>query len=219
MFIQNSPLEGPGALAGIFAKDGLDCTLIPAGAKVPRRAEGPVVILGGPQGANDDSGRLRDQEDLIRWCHARDVPVLGICLGSQLAARALGGSVYRGSSPEVGFYEDVVPDYAHPLFEGAAEPYTVFHWHQDTFTLPPGARRLARSPAYENQAFAHGSVVGVQFHIEVDEPTAEAWLDHLERHPFGGADPGPMRESMRMLGRLRGNMDAFYSGYKRQFGL
>ena len=219
MFIQNSPLEGPGALGGLFRQDGLDHTIIPADAKIPRRAEGPVVVLGGPQGANDDSARLRDQEELIRWCHSRDVPVLGICLGSQLAAKALGGGVYRGPRPEVGFYDDVTPDASHPLFDGAPDPYTVFQWHQDTFRLPPGFRRLASSPAYENQAFIHGSVVGLQFHLEIDAPTARAWMDHLARHPLAGADTRPIRGSLREMGRVSANLDAFYAGYKRIFGL
>lgn len=219
MFIQNSPLEGPGALSGLFRQDGLDHTIIPADAKIPRRAEGPVVVLGGPQGANDDSARLREQEELIRWCHSRDVPVLGICLGSQLAAKALGGGVYRGSRPEVGFYDDVTPDASHPLFGGAPDPYTVFQWHQDTFRLPPGARRLASSPAYENQAFVHGSVVGLQFHLEIDAPTARAWTDHLARHPLAGTEARPILGSLHELGRVSANLNAFYAGYKRIFGL
>ena len=219
MFIQNSPLEGPGALGELFRRDGLDHTTIPADAEIPRRAEGPVVILGGPQDANDDSARLRHQERLIRWCHSRDVPVLGICLGSQLAARALGGSVHRGPRPEVGFYDDVAPDASHPLFDGAPDPYTVFQWHQDTFRLPPGARRLASSPAYENQAFVHGSVVGLQFHIEIDAPTARAWLDHLAKHPLAGMDARSVRGSLHGLGPVRANLDAFYVRYKRIFGL
>jgi GMP synthase-like glutamine amidotransferase len=226
MFIQNSPLEGPGVLSGLFRQDGLDHTVIAADGKIPRRAEGPVVILGGPQGANDDSTRLRDQENLIRWCHSRDIPVLGICLGSQLAAKALGGSVHHGLHPEVGFYDDVTPDTSHPLFNGAPDPYTVFHWHQDTFRLPPGARRLASSPAYENQAFAHGSVVGLQFHLEIDAPTARTWFDYIARHPLAGTDPRAISESMCNLEQMhsnlehvRSNLDTFYSGYKRLFGL
>lgn len=219
MFIQNNSLEGPGALAGLFAKDGLDCTTIPTDSKIPQRAEGPVVILGGPQGANDDSRRLRDQEELIRWCHSHDVPVLGICLGSQLVAKALGGKVCRGTSPEVGFFDDVVPDTSHSLFDNITKPYTVFHWHQDTFTIPTGGLRLAGSPSYKNQAFMHGSVVGMQFHIELDMQTANTWLHHLEMHPFGGADVYSIRESMYKIERIHDNLAAFYSRYKRQFNL
>ena len=219
MFIQNSSLEGPGALAELFGRDGLDGTTIPADGTIPHTADGPVVILGGPQGANDDSARLRDQESLIRWCHSRDVPVLGICLGAQLAARALGGRVLRGHMPEAGFHDDVTPDYDSPLFEGAADPYTVFHWHQDTFELPPDSRRLAGSPAYRNQAFMSGSVVGLQFHLEVDARVAPAWLEQMRRNPLGGVRPRGAGDLGGNLERVGANLSTFHSGYKRLFGL
>ena len=217
MFIQNSALEGPGALAELFKLDGLDCTTISADGTIPRTADGPVVILGGPQGANDDSARLRDQEALIRWCHSRDVPVLGICLGAQLAAKALGGRVFRGHTAEAGFCDDVIPDASSPLFEGATDPYTVFHWHQDTFELPPDSRRLAGSPAYRNQAFMSGSVVGLQFHLEVDAPVARAWLEQMRRNPLGGVQPRGVGDLDGNLERVRANLNAFHSGYKRRF--
>ena len=217
MFIQNSTLEGPGALAELFGQDGLDCATIPADGIIPRTADGPVVILGGPQGANDDSARLRDQESLIRWCHSRDVPVLGICLGAQLAAKALGGRVFRGHAAEAGFWDDVMPDASSPLFEGATDPYTVFHWHQDTFDLPPNSRRLASSPAYRNQAFMSGSVVGLQFHLEVDARVARAWLGQMRVNPLGGVPPRSVGDIGGSLERVRANLNAFYSGYKRLF--
>lgn len=219
MFIQNNILEGPGVLAELFGRDGLDCSMIPADGTIPRTADGPVVILGGPQGANDDSSRLRDQESLIRWCRSRDVPVLGICLGAQLAAKALGGRVLRGHMPEAGFHDDVTPDATSPLFEGVVDPYTVFHWHQDTFELPPDSRRLAGSPAYGNQAFMSGSVVGLQFHLEVDARVARTWLEQMGRSPLGGVQPRGVRDLDINLERVRVNLDAFYSGYKRLFGL
>ena len=219
MFIQNSALEGPGSLYGMFGQDGLDHTIIPAGGMIPSIADGPLVVLGGPQGANDDSARLRDQESLIRQCHSRDIPVLGICLGAQLAAKALGGTVYRGHVPEAGFYYDVTPDVSSPLFKEATYPYTVFHWHQDTFQLPPGSRRLAGSPSYENQAFICGSVVGLQFHLEIDAPDIHTWLECMERNPLAGAEPRNTRDLDRNLRRVHTNLNAFYSGYKRLFGL
>ena len=146
MFIQNNPIEGPGYLRELFERDGLDATVIGPDGGIPGSAEGPVVILGGPQSANEDSPRLRAEEELVRNCHRRDVPVLGVCLGSQLAAKALGGRVYAGGLAEMGFHDDVIPDRTSALFGGAPDPYWVFHWHQDTFELPPDAAVLGRLP-------------------------------------------------------------------------
>lgn len=219
MFIQNSPLEGPGILAELFARDGLDHTIIPAHAPIPQQADEPVVILGGPQGANDDSTRLVDQIKLIQWCHSRDIPVLGICLGAQLAAKALGGNVFRGHCPEVGFYDDIVVDTSHPLFCGAPDPYIVFHLHQDTFELPPGAMLLAGSPTYENQAFQHRSVVGLQFHLEFDGRTIHTLLHHISKHPLEGMCARTIHGPMSDLQRVRPGLDVLYSGYRRLFGL
>ena len=217
VFIQNNSLEGPGTLGDLFKRDGLDATVVGADQKIPRSADGPVVVLGGPQSANDDSPRLRAQERLIVDCAARGVPVLGICLGSQLAAKALGGSVHVGRTPEVGFYDDVSPERGSVMFSGAPDPYWVFHWHQDTFELPPGAARLASSPSYRNQAFVCGSVVGLQFHLEVDADVIRRWSAALAGQPW--ADPRNMDEPEAHLPAVGRNMDSFYSGFKHAFKL
>lgn len=217
LFIQNNPIEGPGYLMELFERDGLDATVIGPDGGIPGSAEGPVVILGGPQSANEDSPRLRAEEELVRNCHRRDVPVLGVCLGSQLAAKALGGRVYAGGLAEMGFHDDVIPDRTSALFGGAPDPYWVFHWHQDTFELPPGAAVLAGSPAYANQAFIAGSVVGLQFHLEVDLPTVQTWLGVMAGQR--GAAPRNSDRPEDRLPAVRSNMDAFYSGFKRLFSL
>lgn len=217
MFIQNNPIEGPGYLRELFERDGLDSAVISPDGRIPGSAEGPVVILGGPQSANDDSPRLRAEEELIRDCHRRGIPVLGVCLGSQLAAKALGGRVYAGGLAEIGFYDDLTPNRISELFGGAPDPYWVFHWHHDTFELPPGAAVLAGSPAYRNQAFIAGSVVGLQFHLEVDLATVRTWLGAIARQP----ETVPLNADRPedRLPAVQSNMDAFYSRFKRLFGL
>ena len=210
MFIQNHPLEGPGTLRAMFEADGLDSTIYRAWERVPQYSDGPVVILGGPQCANDDLWYLRAQEDLIRKCFRNDVPVLGVCLGAQLGARALGGRVYRGPESESGFRTDVVPDHDSGLFADAQDPYLVFHWHQDTFELPPGAVRLASSSLYENQAFAYGSVVGAQFHLEVDAALAGAWAPRMGLEGTFRLDD---------FADLRRNMELLYNNFKAEYGI
>ena len=111
---------------------------------------------------------IADEIAYLRAAHDARVPVLGLCFGAQALAAALGGSVGRAAHPEIGWchFDAVDERFAGPFFE----------WHEDAFTVPPGAEALARSSAGP-QAFRHGLSVGVQFHPEVDEAIVEAWLD------------------------------------------
>jgi GMP synthase (glutamine-hydrolysing) len=115
---------------------------------------------------------------LLRAAAARDAPALGICLGAQLAANALGGRAYPGpAGEEVGWtkVELTAAGRADPVLGALVEPAEVFEWHHDTLEPPPGAIQLATGAVYEHQAFRVGSVVGVQFHPEVDGPLLAAW--------------------------------------------
>jgi GMP synthase (glutamine-hydrolysing) len=110
--------------------------------------------------------------------------VLGVCLGAQLLAAALGATVSRGEAPEVGFGHVGLTDHGlHDAVLGGAGPrLPVLHWHADTFTLPPGAVSLASSPAYVNQAFRVGRrAYGLQFHLEVDAALLDGFAAHLPR--------------------------------------
>lgn len=205
MFIQNHPAEGPGLLKQLFKDDGLDHSIIKPYEAIPDTIQDILVVLGGPQSANDDDTRLRDQERLIRYCHKKEIPVLGICLGAQLSARALGGRVYRGTQLEMGFYNDVIPDTNSILFHNADMPYWVFHWHQDTFDIPPGGVLLAKSPTYENQAFLCGSVLGLQFHLEADYSMIREWV----------GDSGDISS----IQHTQKNLKAFYKNCKRLFDI
>jgi GMP synthase (glutamine-hydrolysing) len=138
-----------------------------------------VVVLGGEMGVYeaDQYPSLRDEIELLRRRLAAERPVFGVCLGAQLMASALGSSVYRGPTNEIG-YRSVEPTDA-----GAASPVRhvsgvpVFQWHSDTFDLPAGVTRLAGSPQYGNEAFGIGNwALAVQFHPEVTDEMHEDWL-------------------------------------------
>lgn len=128
-----------------------------------------VVVLGSEASAFDDTVPwLARERAVLDRALAQDVPVLGICFGGQHLARALGGAVARAPRPEVGWLE------VESLAPETVPPGRYLQWHRDAFTVPPGARLLARSPV-SPQAFAHGRHLGVQFHPEVTPAIAMGW--------------------------------------------
>ena len=108
LVLQNSQAEGIGSLDRMMKEDGFDLDIIDAKRTVPDKTYDALVVLGGPQSANDKEQYLRSEEDAILRHADAGVPVIGICLGAQLAARALGSTVYAGGKKEVGFYDDLV---------------------------------------------------------------------------------------------------------------
>jgi GMP synthase (glutamine-hydrolysing) len=137
-----------------------------------------VVAMGGPMNV-DDLRRHPELEAEREWLAGaidRQIPVLGICLGAQLLARALGARVRPGKRPEIGFASVQVKDRNDPVIGALAPEATVLHWHGDVFELPEGARSLASSAVTEHQAFRYGNSWGVLFHPEADAAMVEAWL-------------------------------------------
>jgi GMP synthase-like glutamine amidotransferase len=149
------------------------------GARMPQVAEAAgLLFMGGTMCANDDLPFLHREMDLIREAVQLGCPVLGICLGSQLIAKALGARVHRNEAPEIGWFRIQVTaaGQSDPIFAQLENPQVVFHWHQDTWELPPGAQLLATAPACRNQAFRLGrSVYGLQFHPEMTPAMIEDW--------------------------------------------
>ena len=136
-----------------------------------------IVILGGPMSVYDDLPYLQKEQELIRNAMKNDTPVLGICLGSQLIARAAGGRVYKGKKKEIGwYYVYLTPASSNDIFRGFTDKaIRIFQWHGDTYDLPANAKILAYSDLYP-QAFRIGSAVGIQFHFEVNEPLIQTWI-------------------------------------------
>jgi len=141
------------------------------------RAAG-LIFMGGPMSANDDLPYIRQELGLIEQAVARGIPVLGVCLGAQLIAKALGGRVYRNPVKEIGWFPVRFSESARRdrLFGGLGSPELVFHWHGETFDLPGGAELLASSDACRHQAFRCGdNVYGLQFHLEVTPEMIADW--------------------------------------------
>lgn len=137
-----------------------------------------IVAMGGPMGAAhlEAHPELEAECKLLAEAVDRQVPVLGICLGAQLLARALGAEVRPGRRAEIGFASIRVSDPNDPLIGALAPEATVLHWHSDVFDLPEGARSLASSAAAEHQAFRYGNAWGILFHPEADAAMLESWL-------------------------------------------
>jgi len=175
------PFEGlglvePALRARHIAVDFAD--LYQTGAPLPDiAAYDALIFLGGPMSVNDDLPFLRREMEFIRQAMARRQPILGICLGAQLIARALGAAVRRNSSKEIGWYALRFTEAAagDRLFDGLSME-TVFHWHGETFDLPPGAELLASSDLCRHQAYRIGDrVYALQFHLEVTPEMIADW--------------------------------------------
>jgi GMP synthase (glutamine-hydrolysing) len=170
-------------VAGAAAAAGVDLHVVEApGRPVPVALDGAdgLVVLGGAMDFDETDAypHLARTQDLLRDAAARSAPTLGICLGAQLAAAALGGRAYPGpAGEELGWTKvELTPaGQADPVLGALQEPAELFEWHHDTFDPPPGATVLAAGAVYPTQAFRLGSVVAVQFHPEVDGPLLAGW--------------------------------------------
>jgi GMP synthase-like glutamine amidotransferase len=138
-----------------------------------------IIAMGGPMGAYEDERFpwLAGEKRLIAEAVHAGFPYWGVCLGSQLLAAALGADVFPGPAPEVGVLDvqrtrEGAED---PVFARCPDAFPALQWHGDTFALPPGAVRLASSPAYEQQAFVFSRAYAVQFHIEIDAALTAEW--------------------------------------------
>ena len=223
LFVQNTGIEGSGYLGDLLKNDGFKIKSINAKHdKIPLNDFSLVVILGAPESANDDLFYLKAEQELIKNLVEKDIPVLGICLGSQLIAKTFGAKVYPGSKKEIGFYHDLKISSNSSLFSNFNNPFTVFHWHGDTFDLPQGAIRLVSSDDYLNQAFQYKSAIGLQFHLEVTEQMINLWLDKTEEklQKIPNIDPQKIRADLHeQIILVRSNMDHFYKNFKHYFHL
>ncbi|OFW06001.1 MAG: hypothetical protein A3I61_14000 [Acidobacteria bacterium RIFCSPLOWO2_02_FULL_68_18] len=185
--IQHVSFEGPGLIAAAAEARGLavEVRRMDLGHAVPPMAEvAGLVVMGGPMGVHDVASHpyLVAEQQLLRAAVERDVPVLGVCLGAQLLAAALGARVYTGPEAEVGAGDVILTadGVVDPVLGGGGATLPVIHWHQDTFELPPGATHLARSTRYAHQAFRVGRhAYAFQFHAEVDRSLAADWAPRL----------------------------------------
>jgi GMP synthase-like glutamine amidotransferase len=197
LVVQNFDSEGLGQIGAALVEAGADIDLRKPynGEALPGHSgeHDAIVVLGGAQNALDDElcPYFPELLDLTRDFADKDRSVLGICLGSQLLARAFGGENQIGGATEFGWHCVSLTPAAKtdPVLAALPENFPIFEWHDDTFMLPENAVRLAGSTVAENQAFRLGrAVYGFQFHFEADTPMVRDWSTSFaaviaERHP------------------------------------
>lgn len=175
-----------------------------------------VVIMGGPMGAMDYDRfpGLKAEGKIAKAAIAVGKPVLGICLGHQIIATALGAKLKPGKGPEIGFSPIHRVD-RHDYFSMWSKELTVLHWHNDVVSLPQGGQLLAKSALTKNQAFRVGSALGLQFHLEVSAPLFEEWLATPEMvEGMKKADLSRLRDDFAEFNpRLQPLAESVFSGF------
>lgn len=189
-WLQHAEFEELGCIAPALARAGhaLQGTRLYAGEALPAVADfDALIVMGGPMNIHEHAAHpwLLAEKAFIADAIAAGKRVLGICLGAQLLADVLGAPVTRNAESEIGWFELALTDAGRRelLLAGFPERFTAFHWHGDTFAIPPGAENLMRSEACANQAFAlrtaGGAVIAaIQFHLEVTAADARVWFAH-----------------------------------------
>ncbi len=217
---QHIDCEGPGLLEDTLKSKGVKLNILKPfkGDAVPEHLGDGLVVLGGPMGVYEEKKFPWMTEELnsIRKCLESSLPVLGICLGSQMLAKAAGGQVFRGALPEVGWFPVELTSDGHldPLFLGVPTEFEAFHWHGDTFTLPADGVRLAESRYYPNQVYRIGhNAYGFQCHLEVTEEMVRSWasLYAKELTPQGGPNrperiENKLSENAKALSEIAGQV-------------
>jgi GMP synthase-like glutamine amidotransferase len=185
LFIQHVENEGPGICKQVLDEHNVPFQIVetfsPVSFILPADCRG-VIILGGPMNVDQESDYpfLAEEKAFIRELIRREIPLLGICLGAQLIAQAAGGSVFKASEKEFGWYEvnlckEGEQDF---LFRGLPKSLHVFQWHGDTFSIPPQGKRLVTAGGCPNQGFKIGKrAYGIQFHLEADATMINGWLE------------------------------------------
>lgn len=185
LVFQHVPYEPLGTLDPLLRSAGFRIRYVNFGRNPDHRPSldkyAALIILGGPMNSDqiDTYPNLIAEVELIREAISRNMSVLGICLGAQLLAKALGGAVTRNPTREIGWYDVDLTDAGtmDPVLGQFAQCQKVFQWHEDGIDLPPAAVHLASSSASQVQAFRFGEhVYGFQFHLEVSESLVDRWL-------------------------------------------
>jgi len=186
LIIKHIGIEGPGLIADFFnnSRWKVQAVDLSCGDSLPSGLNDleAVVVLGGPMNVYQESSYpfLKQENKFLRCVLDQEIPLLGICLGSQLMAKAKEAGVVKAPKPEIGWYKVLLTDMGmkDPLFEGLGPSLRVFQWHQDMFKVPKEALLLACSDVCAQAIRLGKNAYGLQFHIEITPEMIQAWLDY-----------------------------------------
>ena len=234
LVFQHVPFEPLGTLDPILRAAGFRIRYVNFGRTPTARPHldgyAGVIVLGGPMNVHEVEAHphLLTEIELLQEAYERGMQILGICLGAQLLARALGGDVGPAADFEIGWHDVRLNEHgkSDEVLGGFAPVQPMFHWHGDTFTLPPGATALAGSQLCPNQAFRCGdNAYGLQFHLEVDAALIERWLtlpfyaEQLDRLS-DRVDPDRVRDDTRQhIAMLEALSQETFGRWINRFGL
>jgi GMP synthase-like glutamine amidotransferase len=206
---RHSPTEGPGYFAIFLEQQGIPWELIAIDedATVPTSIDGfsGLCFMGGPMSVNDPLPWIDLVCALIREALAKNVPVIGHCLGGQLMSKALGGQVTRNPVKEIGWSSAHCADNAiahHWLGDFAGKSGTVFQWHGETFSIPTGATRLLANGYCANQMFVLGPHLAMQCHVEMTPEMIATWCEQWADEAIAVADQPSAQTPEAMLAEI-----------------
>ncbi len=202
LIIKHIEAEGPGLIEYSLKQNKIPYQILCLGRDEPLpKPDGftHIVLLGGPMNVYEEDRYpfLKNEDLFIKEAIQRGKSVLGICLGAQLIAKALGAKITKAPSKEIGWYDVSLTKEASrdPLFSSLPKTLPVFQWHEDTFEIPKSGKLLATSVPIPTQAFRYGdNAYGIQFHLEVTEEMIEEWMEMYEEE-IQASQPDPFSKS------------------------
>ncbi len=198
LVIKHIDVEGPGLIQHYLKQEKLPYRILnlKPSARFPKLEDiTHIVLLGGPMNVYEEERYpfLRDEDLFIKEAIQRGKAILGVCLGAQLIAKALGAKVFKAPVKEIGWYDVSLTKIGSqdPLFSYLPKTFSVFQWHEDTFEIPKSGKLIATSSPVSHQAFRYGEkVYGLQFHLEVTEEMIREWIEAYDEE-FKGPQASP----------------------------
>ena len=215
--------EGPGYLAEFLDEHAIPWQLerIDEGERVPEDITqfSGLVFMGGPMSVNDDLLWLAQEQALVRQAVGRDIPVLGHCLGAQLMSKALGGVVVKTQLKEIGWHDVAIePNGVAHAWLGDLRSFPAFHWHGETFSLPPAAVRVLSSGYCANQAFALGKHLALQCHVEMTAEMIADWCARGAAEMAAGAATPGVQSAAAIAERIESKLPQMRAAARQLYG-